>query len=124
VEFFEEGGFGGVGIELSAEGFELGGAELVAFGVGEEAIEAADDVAEVKGDGGQVGGAGVEGGVGEGGAGGVNVLTGEFEGVDYGAGDGGEIGVGVAQPGFGWGHGVIVGLLVARFINVFQKGRG
>lgn len=65
VELFEEGGFGGVRMELSAEGFKLGGAELVAFGVGEEAIEAADDVAEVKGDGGEVGGTGVEGGVGE-----------------------------------------------------------
>jgi hypothetical protein len=38
----------------------------------------------------------VEGGVGEGGAGGVDVLAGKLEGVDYGAEDGGEIGVGVA----------------------------
>jgi len=106
VELFEEGGFGGVRIELSAEGFELGGAELVAFGVGEEAIEAADDVAEVKGDGGEVGGTGVEGGVGERGAGGVDVLTGELKSVDNGAKDGGEVGVGVAEPGFWLGHGV------------------
>ena len=96
MEFFEEGGFRGTGFEFGAEGFELGGCELVAFGVGEEAIETAHDVAQVKGDGGDVGGAGVEGGVGERGAGVVDVLAGELEGVDNGAEDGGEIGVGVA----------------------------
>ena len=57
----------GVGVELGGEGGELGCVERGAFGVGEEAVEGAGDVAEVEGDGGEVVGAGVALGVGEGG---------------------------------------------------------
>jgi hypothetical protein len=57
-------------------------------------------------------------------AGGVDVLAGEFEGVDYGAEDGGEIGVGAAKPGFGWGHGDIVGLCGSAIRNEFQMDPG
>jgi hypothetical protein len=84
---------------------ELRWAELMAFGVGEEAVEGTHDVAYVEGDGGERirigGGAGVEGFVGEGLAPVFDVLTGELEGVDDGAKDGGEVGVGSAEPGFG-----------------------
>lgn len=105
VEFGEEGGFGGAGVAFGFERFELDGAELVAFGVGEQAVEGAGDVAEMKGDGGHVAGAGIEHGVGEWGAGSVDVLAGELEGMNDGAEDGGKVGVGAAEPGF---HGIRV----------------
>lgn len=100
VEFAEKIGFGGGWIALGLERGELGLAELAAFGIGEEAVEAAGDVAQVEGDGSYAGGAGVEGGFGKLGEGSVDVFTGELEGMDDGAEDGREAGVGAAEPGF------------------------
>lgn len=91
---------GGAGVEFCFERGELLGTELLAFGVGEQAVEAANDVAEVKRDGGQAGWAGVEGFVGEGRAPLVDVLAGEFESVDGGAENGWDIGVSAAEPRF------------------------
>jgi hypothetical protein len=76
----------------------------MSFGVGEEAVEGADDMAHVEGYGGEWigvgGGTGVEGIVGERLAPVFDVLSGELEGMNYGTDGGGEVGVGSAEPGF------------------------
>ena len=107
VEFGEEDVFGSRirvgGVEFEAERLELGGGQVGALGIGEQAVEAAGDVAQMEGNRGDATGsqAGVEGGGGQGGAGGVDVLAGKLEGVDDGAEDGGKASVCTAEPRFG-----------------------
>src|SRR5262249_21638655 len=52
VEFDEAFGRSGAWRGFGVQGLKLGVSELLAFGVGQEAIEAAGDVAKMKGDGG------------------------------------------------------------------------
>lgn len=99
-EFGEHVGVGRAGVKFGLQRGKLPGAELFAISVGEQAIEAACDVAKMEGDGSEARGAGVEIIVVEGSAPGFDVLASEFERVDDGAEDRGEIGVGAAKPGF------------------------
>jgi hypothetical protein len=94
-----------VGVQFCFERGELGRTELFAFGIGEQAVETARNVAQVKGDRADAGGAGVEGFVAEGRAPLLNVLTGELEGVHNGTQDSRGFGVGSAEPGFHQGTG-------------------
>lgn len=107
VEFGEQIGFGGAGVELRLERAQLRRVQRPAVGVGEQPVEAPDDVAQVEGERGGVAGAGVEVGVGQGRAGGVHVLAREFERMDDGAEEGGQVGVGAAEPGFGLRHKIL-----------------
>ena len=116
VEFVQEGVVGGVGVLFGTEGGELGGVELRALSVGEQAVERTGDVAEVEGYGWEAVRAGVEFGVGEGGAPAGDVFGGELKGVDDLALDRVEVGVGVAEPGFGdgaFGHCGMSGIEIA-----------
>lgn len=100
-EFAEQLGVGGVRGQLGFERGQLLGAELATFGIGEQTVEAAHDVAQVEGDGGDIRGTGVKGFGGQRGAPLFDVLAGELEGMDDGSQDRRDCGVGSAQPGFG-----------------------
>ena len=81
------------------------------FRVGEQAVEATRNVAQMKRDGRCPEWRGVEIAVAEFGGPLINVFLGELEGVKDGAVNGGQFGVGAAEPGFGlWGccYGVVM----------------
>ena len=100
VEFGEDRVAGGVGIEFGAEGGELSCVELGAFGVAEQAVEAAGDVADVEGYGREAEWAGVDFRASEVGAPFGDVFFGEFERMEDGTLDGIDFGEGAAEPGF------------------------
>lgn len=88
-------------IKLGFEQGELLGAELVAFGIRKQAIEAADDVAQMKRHRSNLRRASVQGFVTERSTPLFDVLARQLKGVDHSAQDGGNFGVGSTKPGFG-----------------------
>lgn len=101
AEFGEDDlGIGDGGL-LGVECVELGGGERTGFRVGEQAVEAAGDVAEVEGDGGQAVGTSVDLGVGQRGDPAGGIFAGELEGVEDLAAGGVDLGEGAAEPGLG-----------------------
>lgn len=88
------------GVQFCFEGGQLRWAERFAFGISEQAVEAAHDVAQMKGDGSNAGGTSVEGLVAERCAPLLDVFAAELECVDDGAQDGRSLGVSSAEPGF------------------------
>ena len=91
---------GGSGVQFGAEGGFLCGIELRAFGVAEQAVEAAGDVAEMERDRSEAEGTGVEFGFAEGRAPFCAVFGCEFERVKNSALDGVYFGERAAEPGF------------------------
>ncbi len=91
---------GCVWIEFGAEGGELSCVKLGAFGVAEQAVEAAGDVADVEGYGREAEWVGVDFRASEVGAPFGDVFFGEFERMEDGTLDGIDFGEGAAEPGF------------------------
>jgi hypothetical protein len=100
VKLGDQAGLRGFWIEFRLQRVELDGAELVPFRIGEQAVETARYVTQMESDGGDAGGAGVAGRIGEGHAGCVDVVASQIERVDDGAENSREIGVRAAEPGF------------------------
>lgn len=106
LNFGDEGGEGFALVVLGADllGFEeheLVRGELVAFGVGEDAIGGARDVAQVEGQGRQAEGQSADFEVGQAGGPDADVVEGKLQGVQDGAGYGGNVSVGAGEPGLG-----------------------
>jgi hypothetical protein len=97
-ELLKEGFPAGTGFELDIEGGHLRDVELVAFRIGEQAIEAAANVADVKCGGREAKGLCVQLLGGEVNAPALGVFLGDFDGVEDGAWNGGDIGKGAAKP--------------------------
>lgn len=99
----EQVGAGLVSTLLKFEGCKLVWRKLVAFRVGEQAVEAAGDVPQLEADGGQAEGLGVHLGSGEAVSPLGDIFPGEVEGVQDATGYGGNLGAGAGKPGFeGW----------------------
>ena len=77
--------------------------KLLAFGVGEDAVSGAGDVAQMESDGRKAERLRVNFGVGQAGSPFGQVVEREVERVKNSAARGGDVGIGAAEPGFGVG---------------------
>lgn len=101
MKFVEERSNGGTRLGFGFQRRKLRIGEVIAFGVGEEPIDAASDVTDMEGEGRQTVRLGVEVFLGESEAPVVDALGGEFESVEDGEVNGGQVFFATAEPGFG-----------------------
>lgn len=100
VKFFEERSNGDAWFGFGLHGGELCLAELIVFSVGQQTVDTASDVADVKGERGQTVGQGVKVFLSKAEAPVVDIFGSEFESIEDGEVDGGEIFGAATEPGF------------------------